>query len=395
VDRFWLQGLLDPESNMYFGEGGAGTFSDGKLNTRSKGPLVAKVLQTLVAVGAPEEILYDSRPHVGTDRLVELLPRLRALLEARGATFRFGTRLTGVRRTPAGHLEAALNDAWAPAWPLVVACGHSAFDTYRLLRAAGAELEPKPLAVGCRIEHPSEFITRHFYGTDPAVRAVLGNAPYNLTAQLADRGAVYTFCCCPGGEVVACSAAAGLVGVNGMSGSRRTAPWTNAGLVTPVSAAEMTVPGAPDAVEGVLRWREALERRGFELGGGGFAVPGQTAADFLARRSSVRDLRTSSRRPVTACDLHALLPPAVAARLEEGLRALDLKIPGWIRQGVLLGVEATTSAPVRILRTPAGECAAIPGLLPAGEGSGYAGGIVTSAADGWRTVADWLRTQSL
>lgn len=394
VEAFWRAGELNPESNMYFGEGGAGTFSDGKLNTRSKNPLVSKVLQFFVDGGAPEEIRWDAKPHIGTDRLVELLPRLRARLEAMGARFRFGVRLTGIRPAAGGRLEAALDGAWTPARPLVLAIGHSAFDTYRLLHAAGVPMEPKPLAVGCRIEHPAEFITRHFYGSDPKALAVLGNTQYNLNVPVAGgKGSVYTFCCCPGGEVVVCAAAPGLAGVNGMSGSRRDSPYTNAGLVTPVGVGDMTVPGAPDAVEGVLRWREDLERRCYELGGGAFAVPGQTAADFAAGRpAGTRDLRTSSRRPVVAADLAGLLPASVTERLREGLRTMDAKLPGWVRRGVLVGVETTTSAPLRLLRTPHGEAEGWPGLLPVGEGSGYAGGIVTSAADGWETVARWLES---
>ena len=425
VERFWGAGELDPESNMYFGEGGAGTFSDGKLNTRSKNPAVTRILRELAACGAPEEILYDAKPHIGTDRLVQLLPRLRQRLIAAGATFLFNTRLDDIRRTPGGALEARLvsgaaaprtapslappshghtaapvSDTWIPANPLVVACGHSAFDTWRLLLRRGVPFAPKPTAIGCRMEHPAEFVTRHFFGKDQQVLAVLGNAPYNLAVPVAAGAAsAYSFCCCPGGEVVSCAAAAGLVSVNGMSYSRRDSPFTNAGLVTSVSPEEMVAAAPQHAtrntqqeaqIESIFAWREALERRCFEMGGGAFGVPGQTASDFAVGRATTRGLRTSSRRPVVPADFASLLPPQVAERLREGLRAMDRKIPGWIRFGALLGVETTTSSPVRIVRTPQGGCEGWPELLPVGEGSGYAGGIVTSALDGHDTVLRWL-----
>ena len=409
VDRFWSVGELNPESNMYFGEGGAGTFSDGKLNTRSKNPDVTKILQELVHCGAPPEILYDAKPHVGTDRLLELLPRLRQRLIDAGATFLFNTRLSDLRRTPGGTLEVELSTGgagfpatcfWRPAAPLIVACGHSAFDTYRLLLRRGVPMEAKATAIGVRMEHPAEFITRHFLGKDPKVLAVLGNAPYNLAVPVAaGTASAYSFCCCPGGEVVACSAVNGLVSVNGMSHSRRDSPFTNAGLVTGVSPAEMLAPDAkssgtcdaPERVREVLAWREALERRCYELGAaaGPFAIPGQTAFDFVAGRASTRELRTSSRRPVVPTDLATALPPQIAERLREGLRAMDQKIPGWIRFGVLLGIETTTSSPVRIVRTAQGGCEGWPELLPVGEGSGYAGGIITSALDGYEAAQRW------
>ncbi len=386
VNRFWDSGVLNPECNVYFGEGGAGTFSDGKLNTRTKHAGIGRILAELVAAGAPADILYDSHPHLGTDRLLQLLPALRRRLIERGAVFRFGTRLTDLRRTAGGRLEVCLSSDWVPAWPLVVACGHSAFDTYRLLAARGVELGTKGNAFGCRLEHPAGFITERFYGPDPRVRELLGHAHYNVAVPVAaGRGSTYSFCCCPGGEVVTGAAVPGQVSVNGMSFSRRGGPFTNAGLVTAV------VPEAfAESAEAALNWREELERRCFAAGGGGFGVPGQRAADFVAGRASTNLPPTSSRRPVTPADLGALLPAFLAERLREGLRALDRKMPGWIETGVLLGVETTTSAPVRMVRSPQGESVSMPGLLPVGEGSGYAGGIVTSALDGYETVAQWL-----
>jgi len=387
VRRFWDRGELDPESNLYFGEGGAGTFSDGKLNTRSKNPWVAKILHEFVASGAPENILYDAQPHLGTDRLLKLLPALRQRLLVLGATFRFGTCLTGLRHLTGGQgLEVCLGDDWTRAYPLVLACGHSAFDSYRMLAAHGVALATKGNAIGCRIEHPADFITGHFYGRDPLARQILGNASYNLAVPVAaGAGSVFTFCCCPGGEVMACSANPGQVSVNGMSFSKREAPFTNAGLVTSVEPVEIA-----DSALGALLWREALEKSCFAAGGGGFALPGQRAVDFRRGQPSTTLPENSNRRPSVAADLGALLPVAIVRRLCQGLEAIEKKVPGWIDNGLLLGIETTTSAPLRILRTLRGESESWPGLLPVGEGSGYAGGIVTSALDGYQTVAIWL-----
>lgn len=386
VAAFWEAGRLDPDSNMHFGEGGAGAFSDGKLYTRSQSPELMHLLRELCAAGAPEEILFDPRAHLGTDGLARIIPNLRRRLESLGATFEFGARLEGVQPLPGGGCGLRVNGAdGGRAWPLVLAIGHSAFDTYRLLAAQGLAWAAKDLAIGCRIEHPAPFITHRFYGREPAVLAALGNAGYNLSVALRGGGSVYSFCCCPGGEVVACSAVPETVSVNGMSFSRRDGAFTNAGLVTPIKAAEIA-PG-PD---GMLRWREELENDCYRLGGGGFILPAQRAADFLSGDPSTSLPATSSRRPLLPTDLARLLPAAITERLREGMRLLERQVPGWIGAGVLFGIETTTSSPVRLLRTPAGESETLPGVLPVGEGSGYAGGILTSALDGWRTVRAWL-----
>jgi len=391
VNRFWSAGILDRESNMYFGEGGAGTFSDGKLNTRSKNPLTAKILDELVQLGAPAEIRYDAQPHLGTDRLLKMLVAFRERLTAAGATFQFATRLDGLRRrtTGASGIEVDLNGDWSRAWPLVIACGHSAFDTYRLLAAQGVELGTKGNAIGCRIEHPSNFITRHWYGTDMRVRQVLGHAPYSMAVRgRHGQGSVYTFCCCPGGEIVSCAAVPGQVSANGMSFSHRDSPFTNSGVVAGLQAGEIA-----DSAMAALDWRERLERACFAAAGSCFGLPAQRAVDFVAGRPSKALPACSSRRPLLAADLGRILPDAIAARLRDGLRAMERKVPGWIRNGVLVGVETTTSAPVRIIRSPEGESVSCPGLLAVGDGSGYAGGIVTSAVDGYQAVGRWLDAQ--
>lgn len=386
ITGFWNEGRLNPESNMYFGEGGAGTFSDGKLTTRSKHPLTVKVLRELVAAGAPEEILYDTRAHLGTDVLARLIPALRQRLEKAGARFEFGRRFHGLRRTAGGTLEVRLSGAWVPARPLVLAIGHSATDSYRLLLENGITAGTKGNAFGFRLEHPADFVTRHYYGANPRVRTVLGNAHYNVSVPLADGAhSAYSFCCCPGGEVVTCSATEGQVSVNGMSFSGRDSAFTNAGLVTNVEAEFC---GATAAA--ALDWREGVEKRCYAMGGGAFAVPAQRAADFVAGRVSTALPPSSSRRPLVPADLATLFPPVIGDRLREGLRLLDRQIPGWLENGLIIGVETTTSAPLRLLRNPQAESASHPGLLPVGEGSGYAGGIVTSALDGYQTVATWL-----
>ncbi|MFA5206193.1 MAG: hypothetical protein WC708_17490 [Lentisphaeria bacterium] len=390
VAAFWEEGRLNPESNVYFGEGGAGTFSDGKLYTRAQSPELAHILRELHAAGAPEEILFDPRAHLGTDGLARVIPNLRRRLESLGVRFEFGARLEGVTPLAGGGCGLRINGGdGGRAWPLVLATGHSALDTYRLLAAAGAAWAPKDLAIGCRIEHPAALITRRFHGQDPAVLAALGNAGYNLSVALRGGGSVYSFCCCPGGEIVAGAVVPETLSVNGMSFSRRDGRFTNAGLVTPVKAAEIAA-----TPEGMLRWREELENDCYRLGGGGYALPAQRAADFLAGEPSRTLPASSCRRPLTPGELGRLLPAAVAGRLREGLRLLDRQLPGWIRDGLLVGVETTTSSPVRLLRTPHGDSETLPGVLPVGEGSGYAGGILTSALDGWRTVRAWLAARA-
>ncbi len=389
VQRYWADGQLQPESNMYFGEGGAGTFSDGKLNTRTKHAWMPRILDEFVAAGAHDSIRYDAKPHVGTDHLIRMLPRLRQRLTSLGATIRFNTRFRDLRRTPRGELEVLLNDDWMRAKPLVLAIGHSALDTYRLLDQRGVALGTKGNAVGFRIEHPASMITGRFYGRDPRVLELLGNAPYQLSAKVDHQDhSVYSFCCCPGGEVVACSSRPGLVSVNGMSFSQRNSAFTNAAMVANLEAGEVAATPMDS-----LAWRERIEATCFRMGGADYGLPAQRLADFLAGRVSRSLPKNSCRRPLVPADLADLYPPFLIERLRSGLRALERRVPGWIDNGLLIGAETTTSAPLRILRTPARESENTPDLLPVGEGSGYAGGIMTSALDGLLAAKDWIERQ--
>jgi uncharacterized FAD-dependent dehydrogenase len=389
VNRFWTENLLDPESNMYFGEGGAGTFSDGKLTTRSKSPLMLLMLQEFVRAGAPETILFEAKPHLGTDVLIRMLPKLRSRLLELGASIRFNTRLNDLRRGHGNTLEVQLGDEWLPARPLVLAIGHSAFDTYRLLHSRQVALAAKGNAFGFRIEHPAEMITQRFYGRHARVQDVLGNAPYQVSAKV-DKGkhSVYSFCCCPGGEVVACSARPESVSVNGMSNSQRNSPFTNSGMVTNVGEGEF----AAGPLEALL-WREEIEAKCYSLGGGGFTLPAQRVADFIAGRRSASLGDSSCRQSLISADLTKIYPTYLTERLQCGLQALERQVPGWIANGLLIGAETTTSAPLRILRDQQRESVNTPDLLPVGEGSGYAGGIMTSAFDGYQAAADWMHRQ--
>jgi uncharacterized protein len=382
------RGLVDPESNYAFGEGGAGTYSDGKLYTRAdkRGP-VDVVLRTLVAHGAPAEILVEARPHVGSNRLPAVVTRLRGTLEAAGAVVRFearvadlhvdGGRVRGVRLASGEEIEA---DA------VVVAAGHGARDVYAMLDRAGARLEPKSFAAGVRIEHPQPLIDRIQYGRD-AGHPALPAAAYRLATTVEGRG-VFSFCMCPGGWIVPATTEPEAIVVNGMSLSRRDSPFANSGLVVAVEPADLAALGHADPFGG-LRFQEELERHAFVLGGGAQVAPAQRLVDFVAGRESASLPRTSYRPGVRAAPLHAELPPFLATRLRAALTHFAQSLRGFdTADAVAVGVETRSSSPIRVLRHAATlESPTIAGLYPCGEGAGYAGGIVSAALDGLR-VAD-------
>lgn len=380
VERFWSLGELDPESNVQFGEGGAGTFSDGKLSTRLNHPWLRQVLATLVAFGAPEEILIEARPHIGTDRLRLLLTRFRAGLQQLGVEIRYQARLTdlevGDGRITAGIVNEREHLACEA---LVLAPGHSARDTYRMLAERGVALEPKSFAVGVRVEHPRELIDRIQYGAKrphdvPA-------ADYVLRYNDPDTGrGVYSFCMCPGGEVINAASSPGEVVVNGMSRAARSAPWSNSALVVTVQPGDW-----PDGgVLGGMAWQQELERRAFAVSGS-YRAPAQNLLAFAGLGSG--PLQSSCRPEVVETDLDALLPVAVSSGIRRALPHFDRQLRGFLsREAVLVGVETRTSAPLRIVRDGNGESVSHPGLYPAGEGAGYAGGIMSAALDGLRTA---------
>jgi hypothetical protein len=393
VGAFRREGRLDPESNVCFGEGGAGTYSDGKLYTRKHHPLVAAVLERFVALGAHPDLLVEAHPHVGTNRLYGVLQALRGHLLRCGCTLRSGARVDGLRRT-AGRVSGAVlaSGEEVAGSPVLLCTGHSAHDVYRWLAREGVRLEAKPLAIGARLEHPQALIDEIRLG-GRARPAGLGAAEYAFAAQAAGRG-VYSFCMCPGGFVIASSTEPGCLNVNGMSMAGRASPWANAAVVATVEPADFYLDHPGDlAHEGPLAglaFVRALERRAFAAGGETYRAPAQRLTDFLERRVSMPPPRPSSyRMGLVPGDVGSLLPPAVAEALRLGLRAADRQgLRGLVTsEALLIGVETTTSSPVRVVRGDDRQAAGAPGLYPLGEGAGYSGGIVSSAMEG--ILAAW------
>ncbi len=382
------RGALDPESNYCFGEGGAGTYSDGKLYTRAskRGP-VRLVLEALTGWGAPPEILVDARPHIGTNRLPRVITAMREQLADAGVEIRFEARVDelvmaggAVRgvRTSTGEL--------VPAAAVVVAPGHSARDGQRWLRAAGVRMSFKPFALGVRIEHPQALIDRLQYA-GLAGHPALGAASYRLVEQTPG-GAVYSFCMCPGGYIVPAATDPGMQVVNGMSPNARSGRFANSGLVTEVGAAELARAGydPSDALAGVA-YQAALEAAAYEAGGGEFVAPAQGLADLVKGRLSSALPPTSYHRGLRSARVDLLLGP-LAAPLQHALRALGERMPGFLGpEAVAVGLESRTSCPVRLEREPESLVSpGTPGLYPCGEGAGFAGGIVSAALDGLRVA---------
>lgn len=390
VQAFFAGGALDPESNVQFGEGGAGTFSDGKLSTGIKDPRCAHVLEAFVACGAPEEILWQAKPHVGTDRLVDVVRGIRGWIEALGGEVRFGARLTDVHVEQGALRGIAINGETIEARALALCIGHSARDTMRMLAAAGLPMARKPFSIGARIEHPQAWLDKAQYGA-LAGHPALGAADYKLSARLPDGRGVYTFCMCPGGVVVAAASEAGAVVTNGMSNFAREGKNANSALLVDVRPEDL--PG-DDPLEG-LRFQQKWERLAFEAGGGDYRAPAQRVGDFLLKRTpgTLSGIVEPSYRPgVTPADLRACLPAFVTDAMAEGISLLNRKLRGFAHlEALLTGVETRSSSPVRIARDEAGQ-AGIRGIFPAGEGAGYAGGILSAAVDGMRAAEHILET---
>ena len=393
VATFWQEGVLNPESNVLYGEGGAGLFSDGKLTTRSKEKgAVRSLLETLVRLGASPDILIDAEPHVGSDMLVHLIPAIRERITELGGTFRFDTRLDGLQIV-AGTLRGAITtDDEIRTDALFLASGHSARDTYRMLHAAGVSLAAKPFAIGVRAEMPQSRLNVAQYGKW-ATHPKLGPATFSLTRKAGTTArACYSFCTCPGGVVMACASAPGFLTSNGMSYSRRAKSLGNAAILVPVGLADF--PETPDARElAGMVFQESLEKAAFTAGGGRYSLPAQPLVDFLAERKGSDLPAERSCKRVVPANLVDLLPPAVAETLQLQLPRMLRELNGIRHEDVLLyGIETRSSSPVRIVRDPTTrESISLPGLFPIGEGSGYAGGIVSSALDGIHAAAHWLR----
>ncbi len=379
VEAFWNGGKLDPESNVQFGEGGAGTFSDGKLNTGTKNVRSRWVLEQLVHFGAGEDILYDAKPHVGTDVLFMLVQNLRNRVIKLGGEVRFGAKMTeliaendclcGVRYEQNGcNYDLRCKH-------LILAIGHSARDTFRALHAQGIKMEPKPFSMGVRIEHPQERIDISQYGT---VRPKgIPPADYKLSVHLPDGSSAYTFCMCPGGYVVAAASQQGGIVTNGMSYADRDGETANSALLVTLKPEDF-----PDKTTlGGMYWQEEIEQRAYCLANGTYRAPAQRVGDFLARRAS-EHVSGTYRPGLTPCDLHELYPETITKTLEQAIVALEEQLKGFSDpEAVLTAPETRSSSPVRIVRGEDHQ-GSIRGLYPCGEGAGYAGGIMSAAVDG-------------
>ena len=394
----WRRGELNPESNVQFGEGGAGTFSDGKLYSQIKDPrfLGRKVLTEFVKAGAPEEILTEAHPHIGTFRLVHMVENMRALIESLGGEYRWQHRVEdfdieigedGVRKIRGLHISG---HGYLPARHVVMALGHSSRDTFQVLYDRGVHIEAKPFSIGVRIEHPQSWIDRARFG-DCAGHKDLGAAAYAISHHAKNGRTVYSFCMCPGGTVVAATSEPGRVVTNGMSQYSRNERNANSGFVVDINP-EQDYPGHPLAgVEFQRKW----ESLAFEAGGGTYKAPGQLVGDFLAGRPSTEfGAVTPSYKPgVHLTDLAKCLPPFAIEAMREALPVFGRQLPGYDHPDVVLtGVETRTSSPVRITRGKDFQSLNTAGLYPAGEGAGYAGGILSAAVDGIK-VAEAVASQ--
>ncbi len=388
VERFWERGELDTESNVLFGEGGAGAFSDGKIYTRTRSPQISSVLKELVELGAPKRILIDARPHIGADTLQDIIRAFRDRLASLGVEFRFGACVTGLLREGTKIVGVRVGDEELRRAPVLLAPGHSARDTYRFLRAADVPMEAWSSSIGLRVEHPQSLIDRVQYKAASPRRPELPPADYHLAHH--DRGGgrgAYTFCMCPGGRIIGATAQVDRVVTNGMADSRRSGDRANSGIVVQVRPDDYAAYAAPDDPLAGLAFQDHFERRAFELGGGDYRAPAQSVADFLEGRPSTGSLATSYRPGVSPADLHDCLPEPVSQTIAQALAGFGRRLPGFDGpSAVLVGVETRASSPVRLLRDDEGRSLGLQGLYPVGEGAGYAGGIVSAAVDGIRSA---------
>lgn len=383
VDAFWKLGILDPDSNVQFGEGGAGTFSDGKLNTLVKDPAGRnkKVLELFVEAGAPEEILYEKMPHLGTDVLMGIVSHIREEIVRLGGEVRFGCKVTDLILEKGAVRGVVIEkEGTAPevleAEQVVLAVGHSARDTFSMLKERKIPMQPKAFAVGVRMEHPQKLINESQYGKD--YPSVLPPASYKVTRKTGSGRGVYSFCMCPGGYVVNASSEEKMLAVNGMSYQARDRKNANSAMIVTVTPEDY---GGADVLSGV-EFQRRLERAAFSLGEG--KIPVQTFGDFCQDTASTAlgEIAPCTKGAYTLSNVRRIFPEALSLALEEGIAGCEHLIPGFARKdAVLLGVESRTSSPVRILRDEYLQSTAA-GLYPCGEGAGYAGGITSAAMDG-------------
>lgn len=383
VDRFWKNGVLDPESNVQFGEGGAGTFSDGKLNTLVKDSFGRnrEVLKRFVEAGADPEILYQHKPHLGTDVLVDIVQTLRRQIEEMGGSFRFRSKVTDLK-IENGRLTGVEIDhkELLPAEICVLAIGHSARDTFFMLKDRGLTMEPKAFAVGLRVEHPQTLINEDLYGEKE--NRILGAASYKVTHTCRNGRGVYSFCMCPGGYVVNASSEEGQLAVNGMSYQARDGKNANSAVIVTVTPEDFPQEGPL----GGIAFQRELEKKAWQLGQG--KVPVQLFGDYCGHKpsQSLGEVTPCIRGEYVLSDVRSILPKEIGDSIEEGIHAFGKKLPGFDREDALLsGIESRTSSPVRLVRDREG-LSNISGVYPCGEGAGYAGGITSAAMDGIKTA---------
>ena len=380
VQKFFETGILNTRSNVQFGEGGAGTFSDGKLNTGVNNVRIGWILEQFVKAGAREDILYDAKPHVGTDVLLTVVQNIRQRIIALGGEVRFNTQVTGLC-TENGKLSGLKTEAGEviPCDTCVLAIGHSARDTFQMLEETGIPMEPKPFAIGVRMEHKQTTVDESQYGT---VSPVLPPADYKLVQHLED-ATVYTFCMCPGGHVVAAASEERRIVTNGMSYADRDGENANAALLVTVNPADFPYEG----VLGGVKWQREIEERAYNLSGS-YRAPAQLVGDFLAGKASTGAgaVLPTYRPGVVWCDLHAVLPEKITTSIAEALPRLEEKLKGFAAyDAVMTAPETRSSSPVRIIRDDTRQ-SYVQGLYPTGEGAGYAGGIMSAAIDGMMTA---------
>ena len=385
VQRFFKTGELDPRSNIQFGEGGAGTFSDGKLNTGVNNPRIRWILEQFVAAGARENILYDAKPHIGSDVLLTVVQNIRQRIISLGGEVRFNSKVTGIQQENGKLTALELEDGTSiPCNYAILAIGHSARDTFEMLLASGLHMEPKPFAMGVRIEHKQSAIDRAQYGSNDLP---LPPADYKMVKHLED-GTVYTFCMCPGGQVVAAASEKYGVVTNGMSNADRDGENANAALLVTVNPADF--PG-----EGVLAgmyWQREIERTSYALSGS-YRVPAQKLGDFMDGKATIEcgDVTPSYLPGVTWCDLNEVLPFKITNALKNAIPSMGQQLKGFDdRDAVLMGPETRSSSPVRIVRNESRQ-SSLEGLYPVGEGAGYAGGIMSAAIDGIMTAEELMK----
>lgn len=393
VDIFWKDGTLNPESNVQFGEGGAGTFSDGKLTTGIKDVRITKVLKELVNFGAPSEILIEQKPHIGTDNLINILKQMRAKIISLGGEFRFNQKLKGFKEEN-NKLKYLIiedisneNEYTLETDHAIIAIGHSARDTFEMLYKNKIKIEPKSFAVGVRIEHKQDFINKCQYGK--FANSNLGSAEYKLSTHLGNGRSVYTFCMCPGGVVVSATSEKNSVVVNGMSYYKRSLQNANSALLVSISPNDFNSSNPLAGID----FQRNLEKAAFILGGSTYKAPAQLVGDFLIdkRTTAFGDIVPTYEPGVEASDLRECLKPFIVDSLKQGIKNMDKKINGFASyDAVLTGVESRSSSPIRIFRS-SNFNSNIEGIIPCGEGAGYAGGITSAAVDGIKCAEEIIK----